>query len=531
MEFKKFFLKITLILAIAFLLARLFFLQILQKNKYGTLANENRIQKIKTAGPRGIITDRHGEILARNIPQFQIKNNQEVEIIDRDRALVLQTTGQDNKLFINLVRDYPQGEIFGHVTGYLGEVSEEEVRSGQELKVKGYGMVELIGRTGIEQFYETELRGVEGGELVEVDTTGKVLRRVGRVEPVPGKNLTLALDADLQRIAAEQMQGKKGAVVATNPQTGEVLVLYSSPSYDPNYFVAKRSEAAVLGLINDFQNRPLFNRAIAGLYPPGSTFKIVTSAAGLEEGKITKNTLINDPGVITVAGYKYSNWYFTGYGRTEGDVNVVKALKRSVDTYYYKLGEMLGANKIADWSKKFKLDKTFGLDLDGELAGFVPTPDWKLKATGESWFLGNTYHYAIGQGDLALTPLGVNMMSSAIANNGKICKPRMLKNEGSQPDCQEVGLKKETIEIIKEGMLEACAEGGTAYPFFNFTPTVACKTGTAEYLNSEGKMKTHAWFTAFASDIVITVLVEDGGEGSSVAAPIAKEVLKKYFEN
>jgi len=534
-----------LIGGIVFLLLRLFQLQIIKGEKYYQLAEENRVRKIKIIGPRGIIFDRHGEILARNFPIFKIKEGDSQRVISRDEALELESKGKNENLYIDFGRIYPQDKEFAHVVGYVGEISEDELKI-ENLKLKIYEAGDLIGKTGIEQYYEEKLRGKSGGELVEVDTQGKILRKIGKVEPIPGESLTLAIDADLQRTAALQMKGKKGAVVVSNAENGEILVLYSSPSFDPNIFGKKDYGSLVQKLITDEDNRPLFNRAISGIYPPGSTFKIITSVAGLEEKKISKNTLINDPGVIYVGPYKYANWYFTGYGKTEGEINVVRAIKRSTDTFFYKLGEMIGIEKLVFWAKEFGLDKTFGIDLPGEIAGFVPTPEWKLKTRRESWFLGNTYHFSIGQGDLALTPLGVNMMAAAVANGGKICQPKVVKiGPEERSVCRQMKIKEETLTIVKEGMEEACSLGGTAWPFFEWNKSddwvgkhgkIACKTGTAEYVDNDGKTRTHAWFTAFTkkteifSSIVVTVLVEGGGEGSSVAAPIAKEILSEYFK-
>jgi len=528
MKEKVTFFKLVAFLAFLVLLLRLFQLQIIETKKHQGLSEGNRIRKIKVFGPRGIIFDRHGEILARNLPVFKIKEGEKEKVISREEALKLQAEGNDENLYIDFSRDYPQAEIFSHLVGFLGEVEEKEVAQ--------YGLGAKIGQMGMEQFYNQVLRGKDGGELVEVNAQGKILRKIGIEEAVPGQDLTLAAEADLQRMAAREMLGKKGAVVATKPSTGEVLILFSSPTFDPNFFGTRRSEETIQKLISDSVNRPLLNRAISGIYPPGSTFKIVTATAGLEEGKITQNTLINDPGVIYVGAYKYSNWYFTGYGRTEGEINVIRAIKRSTDTFFYKVGELLGVDKLDQWARKFGLDKVYDLDLGGEVAGFVPSAEWKLKNKGESWFLGNTYHFAIGQGDLALTPLGVNMMSSVIANQGKLCRPQILKlnNDNQIFLCRDLGINRKTIEIVKEGMIGACSTGGTAYPFFNFLPQVACKTGTAEYVDQEGKTQTHAWFTVFAPaeapQIVLTVLVEGGGEGSSVAAPIAREILGEYFK-
>jgi len=269
----------------------------------------------------------------------------------------------------------------------------------------------------------------------------------------------------------------------------------------------------------------MFNRAVAGLYPPGSTFKIVSATAGLEEGKITEATTYVDTGEVRVGSYVYTNWYFTQYGKTEGEINVVGALKRSTDTLFYKLGEWVGPIRLAQWAKAFGFGKPTGIDLPVEAAGRVPDP-----SSGQ-WFLGNTYHFAIGQGDLLTTPLQVNVMASIVANGGKVCKPYVLNSKFQTEECKDLQLKPETLRLVKEGMRGGCAPGGTAFPLFNFQPQVACKTGTAEFGDPAGR--THAWLTAFvpADDpqIVVTALVEAGGEGSRVAAPIVKKVLEVWF--
>jgi len=524
------------------LLGQLFNLQILQGKENRRLADENRIAKVKLDAPRGLILDRHGEVLAQNEPVYTLKRR----IVSRDEALSLQAKGRDTDLHIGLKRVYPMKEIFAHSVGYLGQVSEEELTK-EKFDLKGYSLASLLGRGGIEAQYEEVLRGREGSELVEVDTRGESVRRMGRILPTPGKILTLALDKKLQELAAKQMSGKKGGVIGLNPQNGEILILYSSPTFDPNIFLEEKSQDEAGEIIRDEENQPLFNRAISGLYPPGSIFKIVTAVAGLEERKITASSLIADPGVIEVNNFKYANWYFTNYGRTEGNINLERAIARSTDTFFYKVGEMVGPEKLKAWAEVFGVDEIFGIDLPAESAGFVGSPEWKEEVKKEQWFLGNTYHLSIGQGDVALTPLGVNLMASVVASGGKLCKPRMLRigaeNTPYSSECQLLPIEKEYLEIIKNGMIGACSAGGTGWPFFDFKITrkdtegktesdgrVACKTGTAE----TGDGQTHAWFTVFAPvenpEIVLTVLVERGGEGSSVAAPIAKEILKEYFK-
>lgn len=522
----------SLIAIFLLLFLRLFQLQIICGKENRFLAENNRVRKIIIPAQRGLFLDRHNQVLVRNEPIFWLMQEGERKVISRNEALLLQEQGKE--IVISTKRNYLYTDLFGHLLGYLGEVSDKELKE-NKLELKGYRPGSLIGRFGAEMQYESLLKGQDGSEVAEVDTNGEIIRRINQILPQPGKTLTLAVDKKLQEIAALQMTGKKGAIIASDPQTGEILAFYSSPSFDPNVFLDKSKADQVQGLITDEEKHPLLNRVISGIFAPGSTFKIVTTLAGLSEGSITKNTLINDPGVIEVNQFKFSNWYYTQYGRTEGEINVIKALARSTDTFFYQLGEKIGEEKLITWAKKFGLDQKFGIDLPGEIPGFIATPKWKQEQRGERWFLGNTYHLAIGQGDIALTLLGVNQMVSVVANNGKVCQPRILKigaeNTPYQKECTDLDIGQQYLEVVKQGMIGACSTGGTAYPFFDFQPQVACKTGTAE--TSDAKY-THAWFTVFAPadnpQIVLTVLVENGGEGSTVAAPIAKEILQEFFK-
>lgn len=528
------------------LLLRLFQLTIIEGSINRQSADTQRIRLRKISAPRGMIFDRKGKPLVRNIPIFNrcsLTENTCSEI-SRQEALRLEAEGRDTELLIGAGRSYPYGKATAHLLGYLGEVTEEEIKN---KSCKSFSLKDLVGRTGIEEQFDCLLQGIDGGELMEVNTEGKTLRKIGKREAVVGQDITLSIDIDLQIEAYKALEGRRGALVASVPLTGEILVLVSSPGFD-------KAQA----VLND-PDQPLFNRAISGAYPPGSTFKLVTAAAGLEEKKITSQTLIEDTGVITVGAFRYTNWYFTQYGKTEGKINVVEALKRSTDTYFYRVGESVGASKLIDWAKKFGLGKSTGLELPSEISGSLPNP-----SSGE-WYLGNTYHLSIGQGALWLTPLQVNQMTSVIASGGKWCQPhirvkepfdsvytdppaggeraqgkqaserpvRRSLGEGGVKGCHDVGLKKETIGLVTEGMKEACSPGGTAFPLFNFKVPVACKTGTAEFGDPKGK--THAWLTAFAPvdkpEIVVTALVEEGGEGSRVAAPIVKKVLEAYFSS
>jgi penicillin-binding protein 2 len=495
-----------------------------------------------------MIYDREGRPLVRNVPVYRIEEagkseveEKEYRVISREEALRLKAEGGElvERLKVGVGRDYLYGSSLSHVLGYLSW--------------------ELKGASGVEKQYNQILQGQDGGEIIEVDTRGVKVREIDRLEPVPGRDLALTIDAELAKKAAEILADQPGAIVASEAKTGRILVLASSPSFNPSLFHpggglgltpkdgGEIREVEIEKIFND-PAKPMFNRAISGAYPPGSTFKIVSAAAGLEEGKITGETLINDPGVITVGPYSYSNWLFSKTGRTEGEINVVRAIKRSTDTYFYKVGERVGAESLAAWAGAFGLGKLTGIDLGGEVVGLVPSPDWKKEVMGERWFLGNTYHFAIGQADLLSTPLQVNMMMSVIANDGKLCQPTIRGKhlpgeantqvsllEGESESCLDLQLEQATLQLIKEGLKEACSPGGTAGVFFNYEPQVACKTGTAEYgeRDEKGFRKTHAWLTAFAPaddpEIVVTALVEGGGEGSTVAAPLVKQLMEAWF--
>ena len=479
------FMKGLLVFGFLLLTGRLVELQLIKGGYYRGLAEGNRIRRVVIPAPRGLILARGGEILV--------------------------------------------GEEFAHVSGYLGEASPEEVgKIDPQCSEKGPRLLgSLVGRGGLEEQYNCLLSGIDGEELIEVDTNGEKVRILGKNDPVPGRNIKTNIDYKLQKKAAEIMGGNKGAIIVSDP-TGEILVLFSSPSFDPK---------AVSKILND-KDLPLFNRAIGGIFHPGSVFKPLVAIAALEEGKIDKNYVFADPGIITVktlyGSFSYSNWYFSQYGKTEGKIGLTRAIARSTDTFFYKLGELVGIEKLDEWMVNFGLNKLTGIDIPGEVKSLIPSPEWKLKERGEKWFLGNTYHLAIGQGDLALTPLALNRIFSAIASGGKLCTPRIVNKGGwVRSDCKDLKIKRENLNLVKQGMVEACGSGGTGYTFFDWNSgpsaslgTIACKTGTAE-TNEDGK--THAWFSLFAPadfpEIVLTVLVEGGGEGSKVAGPLAREIM------
>jgi len=334
---------------------------------------------------------------------------------------------------------------------------------------------------------------------------------LGKIMPVPGRDVKTNIDFGLQKKISEEMNDKKGGIVATDSK-GEILAFYSSPSFDPNNVAKSLNDPAL----------PLFNRIIGGLYHPGSVFKPTIATAALEEKKIDKNYRYLDTGIIRVNDYSYTNWYFTQHGRTEGEIGVVRAIIRSTDTFFYKLGEITGIENMATYADKFGYSEKSGIDIPGEVSGLIPTPQWKKRVKNESWFLGNTYHFAIGQGDVAVTPVEVNRAIEIVGNGGQICQPKIV----GTPKCMSLNFKKETLDLIRAGMEGVCSQGGTGYTFFDWPGHIACKTGTAE-TNTDGK--THAWFTLFYPsdfpEINLTVLVEGGGEGSSVAGPVARKIM------
>ena len=458
------------------LVGRVMVLTVWEGSYYRELAEGNRVEVVDLPADRGVMYDRNGVQLVRNTPEG---------------------------------REYIFGKALAHVLGHVGEISQFEG--------------DTVGKVGLEKEYDAVLSGQDGALLVEKDAEGKLVREVGRKDPVAGESLELTVDVSLQQKAFQVLAGRLGAVIASDSQTGEILALVSGPAFDPN----KVEEALADSKL------PLFDRATSGEYPPGSVFKVVTATAGLEEGRVNESTQIEDTGEIVIGDFRYGNWYYDQYGRKEGLLNIVRAIARSNDIFFYKMGEALGITALSDWAKYFGVGRAVGIDLPGEANGLMPDPDWKQKYIGESWYLGDTYISAIGQGNILMTPLQVNQMMSIVASGGRWCRPHLVKSE---TNCQKLDISNKTIATVTEGLKQVTETGGTAWPFFDFTVDgerilVAGKTGTAEYGDPDDK--THAWFTAFAPAdepaIVVTVLLEGAGEGSNEAAPVAKELLAEWF--
>lgn len=551
-------LPVLLFLFFGLLMCRLIFLQIIQGSYYNQLSDSNRIRSIPIHAPRGVIFDRNGTPLVINAPGYREIVDGKTKFLSADAAISLLATGK--QLEIDSLRKYPCAAACTHVVGYVGQISPNDLKNPF---YAGYQQSDVVGKMGIEQFYEPLLKGIDGAKLIEVDATGKQIRVLGQTDPVPGHDITLTIDEKLQEIVAQAMSGvAKGAAIVSKPD-GEILALYSAPSFDPNLFTMGKDYVASPGatyqsvsqILLDGNKQPLLDRAISGTYPPGSTFKLVVAAAALQNNIIDKNFSIDDPGILKVGNFSFANWFFTDYGRTDGTVDVVKAIQRSNDIFFYKIGQMVGVDRLSGFAKEFGLGSPLGIDLQGEASGLLPTKEWKLKAIGEQWYLGDDYHYGIGQGYLLTTPLQVNMWTQVIANAGSLYLPHILKSMQEMVKADHL-LTPENTDLIREGMIEACDTGGVAWPIFNFAVdnpslavdgkniteiasgsatakhvVVACKTGTAQH--GSDTTLPDAWITAFAPaynpQIIVTVLSEDSGEGSNVAGPILKQILEKYF--
>lgn len=570
---------------------RLFDLTIIHGFEYRALSDGNRTHELILHAPRGKILDRTGRDLAYNKPTYRLIKpcsarssdpcTQQIDEVERD-TFVKGGLPDGSYIENDFSRVYPAGMATSHVVGYTGEISEKELND-SFYKLRGYQPGDRLGRMGAEAVYEEHLRGRNGRELVEITADGTVTRTLGRIEPIPGEDITLSLDRTIAEVAQSAFpSGDKGTVIVSQPQTGEIIALYSSPAFDTNIFSQTLSGDTYTRLFDD-PELPMFNRGIGGTYPPGSLFKIITAIAGLEEKVLTANTVYEDTGEVVIGPFKFANWYFTKYGKTEGLVGLVKALGRSNDIFFYKAGEAIGITKLAAWAKRLGVGSPLGIEIPGEAGGLMPNPTWKLLrfdspedkiARNDQWYLGDTYHASIGQGYVLTTPLQANSWTNSVASGGLLCRPtieKKIQETGERrQDCKHVGLQNQTIDLITEGMKRACEPGGTGWPLFNFgvkrsprlssgeagqessikqntesnqtvtpdtlTPDtipvpLACKTGTAEYGDPEDK--THAWFTVFAPivdpELSVTVLVEGAGEGSDKAAPIAKKILEEWF--
>jgi len=575
-----------IVIFLAVLAGKTFYINIIQREHYQKIARENSIRSLVIKAPRGKVFDKYGIILVNNFPSMDavvipadlpadLSKKKEIadkiseilyvnsgeilgkienidhfsfnsfllkENISQDESLLLMENMRDFpgiRIEKTAIRDYADSVIFSHVLGYEGKIEKKELENNPE-----YLLTDYIGKQGLEKSYEKYLRGVHGTLQVEVDSLGNVKKERGIIDPKPGSDLILNIDAELQKkifdslsTMLEKTQTRTAAAVAINPKNGNVLAMVSFPSFDNNLFSRKISQEDYVKLIQDSE-KPLFNRALAGEYPPGSTLKPLIAVAALSEGVVTPSTSVNCNGNIRIGEYQFRDW------KTHGVTDLKKAIAESCDVYFYSIGggyggiSGLGMNRMKKYENAFGLGIKTGIDVFGESDGFIPSEEWKLKEIGEKWYIGNSYHASIGQGYILTTPLQIANYIVAIANGGKLFEPhlvsRIKKNDGIIIDIDpkilnETVASSEIIDIVREGMRKTVTEG-TAQDLKTVPVEVAGKTGTAQFGTEN---KTHGWFVSFAPfndpEIAMVILVEGGGEGHSSAVPVTKEVYDWYF--
>ena len=584
---------IVLLLSVV-MLYRYFDLQIVKHQDYITNSNKNRIHIRSVPPPRGLIFDRNGQLLADNRPTFtlniiadhtqavdelvdeldslitiserdlsrfkkQFKRNKSFEpfplkynLTERERA-ILAVNGHmlaGAEVSAQLTRYYPSRDLFAHVVGYMGRINERERDT---IDLSQYRGIDFIGKIGLEKFYEKHLLGRLGTEQVETNARGRVMRVLDKTDPVSGDDLTLHIDSRLQTVAQDALQGTRGALVAIDIKSGGILSMVSTPTYDPNPFVSGISQKEYDKLISS-PDQPLFNRALRGQYPPGSTLKPLFGLIGLQNDIFDLNFAIDDPGYFYMEGierpWRDHNSDRGGHGI---GVDLAEAIIESCDVFFYNIGVKIGIDLLAKDSAKFSLGERTGIDLYGEQSGIMPTRQWKLKYRNENWFDGDTINMSIGQGFMLTTPLQLAVMTARIASRGKPVTPRLLKAiNGKEIEVQETG---ETIQIdnkywdyVHQAMVDVVhSTHGTAVGISQgLNYKIAGKTGTAQVIsiNEEEEYDSskiderkwdHALFVAFAPandpKIAVGLIVENGEHGSLTAAPIARNVIDAYMTN
>jgi len=584
--------------AFGLLFARFFQLQVLQHHSYASRAEENRIAIVPLAPNRGLILDRNGAVLARNVSGYTLEIavarvadlertlaelGEVVEIQPRDRSrfrkLLAETRNAESlpirtrltdeevarfaanryrfpgvEIKARLFRQYPHGDTASHVIGYIGRVSARDQERFEESRVEAnYRGTDFIGKAGVEASYEAELHGTTGFEQVEIDAAGRGIRTLSRTPSHPGNNITLTIDIRLQEVAERLFGERRGALVALEPASGAVLALVSRPGLDPNLFV-EGIDAASWSALNNSPDRPLNNRAIAGLYPPGSTFKPFMALAALELGKRTPRSAIQDPGYFLFGERRFRDSKPGGHGY----VDLYKSIVASSDTFYYQLANDLGIDAIARFMDRFGFGARTGIDLEGEAAGVLPSPEWKLKRfrqpEQQKWYPGETISIGIGQGYNAYTPAQLGLAVATLANDGVMLRPRLVERIENQRTgerralepqlIRKILLRAENVEVVNRAMAGVNGEGTGARAFAGVPYTSAGKTGTAQVIGIgqheryderrvAERLRDHSLFIAFAPverpRIALAALVENGGFGARAAAPLARAVLDYYL--
>jgi penicillin-binding protein 2 len=583
------FFAFLVIIIFSALVLRLWYLQIIQGSLYGDLSKNNRIRLVRVKSPRGIIYDRNLIPVVTNRPMFdaglvledvqegldniiatltqvfefkadQLKStlnqkHQPFQFVPIKRDLSFEEVArlEEDKLDlpgmlvqVEPVRSYPFGEMAAHLLGYVGEISEQQLNNPLYQK---FQLGDFIGKAGVEREFNLELTGTDGGKQVEVNAQGRELAVLGELEPEPGFNLVLTIDSRLQLLAEKLLEDKAGAVIALNPNNGNVLCLASKPAFDPNKFAIGISRKDWNAILTDLNN-PLQNRVIQSQYPPGSVFKTVMATAALEKGIIDEDTTLSCNGTFHLRHWSYDCWKSGGHGRLQ----IHQALVQSCNVFFYQVGQQLGIENIAQMAYTLGLGRATGIDLPDEKIGLVPTPEWKLKSIAEKWQPGETISISIGQGYLSATPIQLANMISAIANGGTLYKPliidRIVTTEGQtkriyHPEVlSKTSLSSLTLEIVRQGLYGVVNEQGTGTRARIPGLDIAGKTGTAQVVSKSAveekeeadipdDLKDHAWFVAFApvesAEIALAVFVEHGGHGGSACAPIARELIREYF--
>jgi penicillin-binding protein 2 len=585
-------LSFVFMLTLAFLLlSRLIYLQIFRQAEYNTMADKNRISVVPIVPNRGLIQDRNGVILARNYSGYTLEisptkvSNLEntinelstlvdIQPKDRKRFQKLLTEAHSSNSYpirsrlseyevarfasqqfrfpgveikARLFREYPYREITSHLIGYVGRINDNDFEQLEE-KDQGsnYRGSDYIGKVGIEQSYENTLHGTTGFEDVEVDASGRSVRVLSRTPPKSGDTITLTMDIKLQQIAEEAFGNYRGALVAIDPNNGEVLAFVSKPGYDPNLFV-DGIDTDNWDALNNSPDVPLNNRALRGQYPPGSTIKPFMALAGLDSNTRTAGFSISDPGYYTLPGNRhlYRDWKTGGHGK----VDMFKAIVISCDTYFYGLATEMGIDTVHEYLEEFGFGKKTGLDMDGESSGLLPSPDWKRRRFNQIWYPGDTVSVGIGQGYTLVTPMQLAYATAILANNGIGYRPHLVKSKDADnttlvPDIT-LKLKPEDIDLVKRAMTAVTLPGGTAaYAGAGAGYSFAGKTGTAQVIGiKQGEKynakdineyhRDHAWFIGFAPAdkprIAVAVLAENAGHGGTISAPIARKVIDYYL--
>lgn len=586
---------IGIILILLAIIGRMMYLQIVSHEHYTTLSQNNRVSIQPLAPTRGLVFDRNGIILAQNLPTFALEIvpervadldqtiaqlGQIIEISDSDisrfherlkqkrrfQSIPLRlrlTEAEVARLAVNrhrfpgieiaalLMREYPQTNLAVHAVGYVARINEQELN---EIDPSNYAATSHIGKLGIEKTYEHLLHGTVGYQRVETNVLGRTLRVLDRIPPVPGQDIVLTLDAELQRTAKQAMGDNRGAVVAIDPRNGEVLVMASTGDFDPNLFV-NGIDHKTYNELQTSRAKPLFNRALLGQYPPGSTIKPFIGLAGLESDTITPKTTLFCRGWHTIKAdeRKYRDWKKEGHGLTD----LKKSIIESCDVYYYDLAQTMGIDLIHDFLAPFGFGEKTGIDIAGEASGILPSTTWKRQARGEPWYLGETLIAGIGQGYTLTTPMQLARATAILANRGRTVQPHLLSyvtlSNSEQiefvPDSDSITIDKVNPENWEEiiAAMENVIHGlrGTARRLNRGQPyKIAGKTGTAQVFGIKQEeeyvaediakhLRDHALFIAFAPsddpEIAVAVIVENGGHGGSTAAPIAGAVIDQYL--